>query len=269
MPKAALALLVLVVLTVSQVAWGDDTAKKDEKPPAADVLLDKPQEATLLLFNGAKRPIYLVHLTPAELAYKGSASGTEVVKYAARDGHILEIHVAGGTFLFNKTTGKFEVGIPLPGTSKVPDKPPEKGGEKPPEKKGDTLQLSPLEQAILDLVNKEREKEGLSPLKPAGKLVQIAREHSANMARQNKLDHFLDGKSPIDRARAVGYEGLVTENCAWGVRTAADVVRGWMNSPGHRANLLGKNAVEAGIGHASEGRSGPYYTMVFGLRRSR
>lgn len=270
MSKAALAFVTLAVLVIVQLAWSDDPKKPDEKPAPSeksDVLLDKPQEVTLLLSNGKKRPVYLVNLTSDELSYKGSANGTVVIKFAAKEGFIAEIQASGGDkFLFNKATGKFEPSKPSPPASV--EKPPTK--DKPNDKKEPAaLQMTPVEQAILDLANKEREKEKLPPLKPSAKLIQLSRDHSLNMAKQNKLDHVLDGKSPFDRAREAGYPAPVAENCAWGARTAADVITGWMNSPGHRANLLNKNATEAGVGVAPGDRIGPYTTMVLGLRRLR
>jgi uncharacterized protein YkwD len=144
------------------------------------------------------------------------------------------------------------------------DPPPAQGkeGDKQKEPK---LELTKLEQEILDLTNQERKKEGLPPLKPNEKLFQAARAHSQNMAKQDKLHHVLDGKDPIQRAKEVGHSGFVAENIAWGARSAPEVVRMWMGSPGHKANILDKRAVEVGIGVASA-RSGPYYTMVFGLQ---
>ena len=125
--------------------------------------------------------------------------------------------------------------------------------------------LSKIEQEILDRTNAERSKAALAALEIEAKLLQAAREHSANMAKQGKLEHELDGKTPADRVKAVGYKFLnLAENIAAGPRTAADVVKGWMESDGHRANLLGADYVEIGIGVATDSQGRPYYTQVFG-----
>ena len=66
------------------------------------------------------------------------------------------------------------------------------------------------------------------------------------------LDHTSrDGRSPGARAHAQGYPNPGAENVAKGYRTAQDVVRGWMDSPGHRANILDCGLREIGVGHAS------------------
>jgi len=129
----------------------------------------------------------------------------------------------------------------------------------------DRPKLSKLEQEILDRTNAERTKAGLKPLKIEAKLVQAARDHSANMAKQEKLEHELDDKTPADRVKAAGYKfQSLAENIAYGPRTGAEVVKGWMKSEGHRTNLLGPDYVEIGIGVATDKEGRPYYTQVFG-----
>src|SRR6266849_8990868 len=77
------------------------------------------------------------------------------------------------------------------------------------------VELSEVEQAILDATNKEREKENLPPLKPNKILCEVARAHSANMAKQGKMEHELDGKTPADRVKAAGYiHAHMAENIA-------------------------------------------------------
>jgi uncharacterized protein YkwD len=129
------------------------------------------------------------------------------------------------------------------------------------------VELSKLEKEILELVNKERAKEKLAPLVPHEKLMQVARAHAENMARQGKMDHVLDGKDPLDRAREAGYSFPVAENAAWNQMNAEELIKAWMDSPPHKANILDKRATEAGIGVGSSGKSGPYYAMVYGWRK--
>jgi uncharacterized protein (TIGR03000 family) len=144
-------------------------------------------------------------------------------------------------------------------------------GDKPdPDKKpanpfDDTFKMSDIEKAILDRTNAERKKKDLPELKPNPKLFTAARKHSENMAKQDKLAHELDDKKPSDRTKAEGYPGpFIGENVAWGPTTAEEVVSGWMDSEGHRANILNKNFTEIGIGVAKNAKGALYYTQVFG-----
>jgi uncharacterized protein YkwD len=138
------------------------------------------------------------------------------------------------------------------------------------DKKPEPAKLSKEEQAILDVTNAEREKEKLPPVKINAKLLQVARDHSANMAKQNKMDHVLDGKEPKDRVKEAGYDyQSMSENVAYGQRVPADVMKVWMGSAGHRANILRKEHTEVGIGVARSAKGVPYYTQVFGTPSSR
>ena len=74
-----------------------------------------------------------------------------------------------------------------------------------------------------------------------------------------------DGEQVWDRARTVGYPyRKVAENIAAGQRTPQDVVTSWMNSSGHRANILNCNLTEIGVGYATGGSYGRYWTQNFG-----
>jgi uncharacterized protein YkwD len=135
-------------------------------------------------------------------------------------------------------------------------------------KKDEEFKPSREEQAILDLVNKEREKGKLPPLQANEKLFKAARGHSANMAKQERMEHNLDGLEPADRVKAEGYASrFVGENVAFGLRTPAEVMKVWMNSEGHRKNILRKEYTEIGIGIARSKRGVPYYTQVFARPR--
>jgi uncharacterized protein (TIGR03000 family) len=130
--------------------------------------------------------------------------------------------------------------------------------------------LSKDEQAVLDLVNQQREKAGLGALRSNALLLRAAREHSANMARQDKIGHELDGKGPGDRLAAVGYQSFGWgENVAAGQRTPAEAMDSWMTSEGHRANILGPDFQEIGIGVATSPGGTRYWTQVFGRPANR
>jgi uncharacterized protein YkwD len=126
------------------------------------------------------------------------------------------------------------------------------------------FELSKDEKTLLELTNKEREKEGLRPFKASAKLFEAARKHSANMARKQELAHTLDGKGPGERLRDLGYRfwGL-GENCAAGQRTPAEAIRSWLDSPGHRRNLLGGDYTEVGLGVVTGEDGTRYWTQVF------
>ncbi len=150
--------------------------------------------------------------------------------------------------------------------SELSGKPADKKAPAPPEKKSEAFEMSREERTLLELTNRERQKEGLAPLRPNALLFEAARKHSANMARQQKLSHNLDGKGPGDRLRALGYRSRGwAENCAFGSRTPAEAIRGWMRSPGHRKNMLGPSFVEVGLGIAQDEDGVRYWTQVFGV----
>ncbi|MCS6976601.1 MAG: CAP domain-containing protein [Gemmatales bacterium] len=125
------------------------------------------------------------------------------------------------------------------------------------------LRITDEEQELIDLTNQERAKEELRPLKPHPLLMQAAREHAANMARQQKIEHVLDGKEPRDRVRGVGYRFRhLGENVASGYRSPEAVVRGWMSSEGHRGNILRAEFTEIGVGVVRDHSGKPYYAQV-------
>ncbi|SNS44808.1 Uncharacterized conserved protein YkwD, contains CAP (CSP/antigen 5/PR1) domain [Actinomadura meyerae] len=120
---------------------------------------------------------------------------------------------------------------------------------------------------VISLVNKERAKNGCRALTSNSKLTAAAQGHSADMARRGFFDHTNpDGKSPGDRITAAGYRwSTYGENIAKGQPTAASVMQAWMNSSGHRANILNCSFREIGVGVVKSG--GPYWTQVFGAAR--
>jgi uncharacterized protein YkwD len=131
------------------------------------------------------------------------------------------------------------------------------------------FQLTKQEQELVDLVNKERAKKELPPLKVDPALTKAARLHSANMAKQEKMQHILDGKRPEQRAEAAGYRlGWVGENIAAGEEwTLPGLMRDWMGSKPHRENILSKRYMEIGAGMAKTAKGEWYYTLVFGRPR--
>lgn len=136
--------------------------------------------------------------------------------------------------------------------------------EKKTEKPG--FQLTADEQKILELTNKARAEKKLQPLIINPLLTKVARAHSANMAKKGEMNHILDGKSPADRVKMAGYDySRVGENIAFGENaTIPQIFTGWMESKGHRENILQEEYREIGIGIARKDKGEKYYTQVFG-----
>jgi uncharacterized YkwD family protein len=124
------------------------------------------------------------------------------------------------------------------------------------------------ETEVLRLVNVERAKAGCQPLVANPLLNRTARAHSTDMAVRNFFSHTNpDGKSPFDRMRAAGYQGrMMGENIAAGYTTAGSVMTAWMNSSGHRANIVNCGYKEIGVGYYRGGSYRHYWTQNFGTR---
>lgn len=120
---------------------------------------------------------------------------------------------------------------------------------------------------VVALTNAERTAAGLCPLAGDPRLTTAAQAHSDEMVARGFYSHTSpDGRQPWDRAAAAGctHRGI-GENIACGQRSAAEVVRGWMDSPGHRANILKPDFTHLGIGFRGGGEMGTYWTQLFGL----
>jgi uncharacterized protein YkwD len=133
--------------------------------------------------------------------------------------------------------------------------------------------------ATLCLLNRVRARHGLQPLRLNPKLSRAARRHSRDMVRHRYFAHdSRNGRSPFDRMRATHYvprnaSWWLGENIGWGSGSLAEpasLVRAWMHSPPHRANILSGHFRDIGIGIApgapvvGSGGSGATYTTDFG-----
>src|SRR5262249_20439343 len=123
------------------------------------------------------------------------------------------------------------------------------------------------EKAVSELTNKEREKGKLPALKTNTLLGEVARAHSANMAKKREMKHKLDGKEPHERLDAAGYDyEVMGENIAVTTnKTPGGIVQGWMGSKIHRENILNKEYTEIGVGVVKNEHGEVYYTQVFAL----
>ncbi|MBE8470149.1 CAP domain-containing protein [Streptomyces justiciae] len=119
---------------------------------------------------------------------------------------------------------------------------------------------------VVDLTNRERARHGLPALTVDPRLTAAAQAHSTDMIARAFYSHTSpDGSQPWHRAAAAGASRRsIGENIACGQRSPAEVVEGWMNSPGHRANILKPDFTHIGIGFAGGGSAGTYWTQLFG-----
>lgn len=125
--------------------------------------------------------------------------------------------------------------------------------------------MTAMEDEVLRLTNEERAKVGAPPLKRASDLDALARAHSQDMISRHFFDHNNpDGKSPFDRMRAAGITyRAAAENIAYGQSSAASVMNAWMNSSGHRKNILNATYTEIGIGAIKNSGGTIYWTQEF------
>jgi len=115
------------------------------------------------------------------------------------------------------------------------------------------------QQEFLDLMNAERAKHGLKPVRLNNELNKAAKDYSVLLNTTNQFKHDADG-SPGDRAKKAGYPSTyVGENIAKGSQNAKDTFEMWMNSPGHRDNILKPEYTEIGLG-----KDGDVWTQTLG-----
>src|SRR5262245_41982916 len=128
--------------------------------------------------------------------------------------------------------------------------------------------IAAIEKQLVDLVNAERKKESLMPLRFSPELAKVARAHAENMAKQKKEEHKLDGKDYPDRLDAAGYMYLgAGENLGAIMKglTLPDLMKAWMVSKAHRINILEAKFEETGTGAARDAAGKLYLAQVFAL----
>ncbi|PFE67461.1 serine protease [Bacillus cereus] len=136
--------------------------------------------------------------------------------------------------------------------------------QKPAEQKPaeEAKSLSEFEQRVVELTNAERTKQGLPALQIDTELSKVARIKSEDMQKNNYFDHNSPTYgSPFDMMKKFGISyKSAGENIAQGQRTPEEVVQAWMNSAGHRANILNSGFTHIGVGYVE---SGNYWTQQF------
>lgn len=122
--------------------------------------------------------------------------------------------------------------------------------------------ITEIERQVINLTNEQRKKNGLPALQADTSLSNVARTKSGDMAQNNYFSHTSPTYgSPFDMMRDFGVSyNTAGENIAKGQPTAEQVVNAWMNSEGHRKNILNKNFTHIGVGH---NRNGDYWTQMF------
>jgi len=137
---------------------------------------------------------------------------------------------------------------PKPTPSKAPEPPRAQDGS--------------LAAQVVDLVNAQRAEAGCSPVSNESRLAAAAQGHSDDMSARNYFSHTTpEGVTFDQRIRAAGYDKPGAENIAKGQSNAAKVMDAWMNSEGHRANILNCKLKKIGVGVNTKGM---YWTQNFG-----
>ncbi|WP_404346397.1 CAP domain-containing protein [Sutcliffiella horikoshii] len=122
--------------------------------------------------------------------------------------------------------------------------------------------ISETEMKVIELTNAERRKNGLSDLKADASLSNVARDKSKDMQTNNYFSHTSPTHgSPFDMMRDYGISyNTAGENIAMGQRSPEEVVQAWMDSEGHRKNILTPDFTHIGVGYVEEGN---YWTQMF------
>lgn len=126
-------------------------------------------------------------------------------------------------------------------------------------------QAKSIEKQVIELTNQQRVNHGLKPLEYNWELCRVTRKKSQDMMNINYFSHTSPTYgSPFDMMKSFGVSyKSAGENIAKGQKTAQAVVTGWMNSPGHKANILNTGYTQIGVGYAIDASGTPYWTQMF------
>jgi uncharacterized protein YkwD len=155
------------------------------------------------------------------------------------------------TYGITAALGVFTMGGAVPQCAPPPPPPP-------------VVQVSSVQNAVVATVNQHRAQAGRASVVVDGRLTAAARGHSNDLARRQTMTHAGgDGTDAGQRIRNAGY-GWSTwaENVAAGQATPADVMSAWLNSPGHRVNMLNGAVVHIGVAATTGSNGVVYWTMV-------
>ncbi|MFP3884584.1 CAP domain-containing protein [Priestia filamentosa] len=132
------------------------------------------------------------------------------------------------------------------------------------ENQAESSDSSQYAEQVVQLVNKEREKQGLKPVTLDKELSDVATKKSEDMKAKGYFDHTSPTYgSPFDMMKQFGIEyKSAGENIAKGQQTPEEVMNSWMNSDGHRKNILNPSFTHMGVGYVEDGNS-TYWTQMF------
>lgn len=152
---------------------------------------------------------------------------------------------------------------PAPTTTAVPTTTPEPTPEPEPTTTAPQRSAGGPAAQVVELTNAERVDAGCAPLGTDSRLAAAAQGHAEDMSANSYFDHVSrDGRRFDDRISAQGYPSPGGENIARGQESAAEVVQGWMNSPGHRRNIEDCDFTTIGVGFTDDGN---YWVQNFGF----
>lgn len=169
---------------------------------------------------------------------------------------IRRVDVRMRTYGITAALGLFSIGGALPQCSPAPAPPP----PPPPP----VVEISGVQQEVVASVNGHRANMGLRPVRVDARLNAAAQAQSDHMARTRNMTHLgAGGTNAGQRISDTGYRWSTwAENVAFGQSTPAQVMVAWMNSPGHRANILNGRFAEIGIAKTKVPNGPTYWTMV-------
>jgi len=206
--------------------------EQNSRPPAAGYFKGRWADGNFEYLN--EQDLWI----PAEAAYRTTKDGT----FLDINGNTVEY--SKGDVLFKASDGGWYKARKETPTVTEPAEPVDPSVPNP-----ENTELSETERLVIKYTNEERMKRGLPALKVSPSLLKLSRSKSTNMARSQNLSHSV---SPRPQGG---------ENIAWNQANAKEVVRTWMNSDGHRANILNRRYSTIGVGMARG--NGPYWTQMF------
>ncbi len=164
----------------------------------------------------------------------------------------------------NKTTTQIETGSKEQTTTTAPRQSTTSPSSSSPSS-SNSSSLSAIEMEVVNLVNKERKARGLQSLQVDPGAANVAGKKSLDMKNNNYFSHQSPTYgSPFQMLKQFGVSyRSAGENIAAGQKTAQEVMNSWMNSSGHRANILNPSFTHIGVGYVQGGSYGTYWTQIF------
>lgn len=151
---------------------------------------------------------------------------------------------------------------PTPTETSAAPPPPTSEAAPPPSTKAAARVASSTTEQVISLVNDERSQAGCKPLSEESHLTKAAQDYSDDMSARNFFAHTNpEGVTFDQRIKSAGYSKPGAENIAKGQTSASQVMTAWMNSEGHRANILNCSLTKIGVGFT---KAGNYWVQDFG-----